>query len=84
MKDHAITHMALVPVLLAAFEKALDEKLDVRPAWQRAIKRDRFEVVRCGEQLGRAVQHPQTRRSGFDAASGSHQQLGADTGLQGF
>ncbi len=35
MRDHAITHMALVPLLLAAFERALDERLDARPAWQR-------------------------------------------------
>ena len=51
MKDHAITHMALVPVLLAAFEKALDEKLDVRPAWQRAavdlLARANLELTRA-------------------------------------
>lgn len=36
MRDQKITHIALVPVLLEAFERALDEKLDARPAWQRA------------------------------------------------
>ncbi len=35
MREHAITHMALVPVLLEAFERAIDERLDARPAWQR-------------------------------------------------
>ena len=36
MRDQRITHTALVPALLAAFERALDEKLDRRPAWQRS------------------------------------------------
>ncbi len=36
MREQKITHIALVPVLLEAFERALDEKLDQRPAWQRA------------------------------------------------
>lgn len=36
MREQKITHIALVPVLLEAFERALDEKLDARPAWQRA------------------------------------------------
>ncbi len=36
MKEQRITHMALVPVLLEAFERALDQRLDKRPAWQRA------------------------------------------------
>lgn len=35
MKEHAVTHMALVPVLLEAFERAIDERLDKRPSWQR-------------------------------------------------
>jgi long-chain acyl-CoA synthetase len=35
MRDHAITHVALVPVLLAAFERAIDEQLAQRPSWQR-------------------------------------------------
>ena len=35
MQEHAITHMAVVPVLLEAFEKALDDKLEARPRWQR-------------------------------------------------
>ncbi len=35
MKEHAITHMAIVPVLLEAFERAIDEKLDQRPRWQK-------------------------------------------------
>ena len=36
MQEHAITHMAVVPVLLEAFEKALDDKLEARPRWQRS------------------------------------------------
>jgi long-chain acyl-CoA synthetase len=35
MKEQRITHMALVPVLLEAFERSLDQRLDARPAWQR-------------------------------------------------
>jgi long-chain acyl-CoA synthetase len=37
MREQKITHIALVPVLLEAFERALDEKLDARPAWQRSL-----------------------------------------------
>jgi long-chain acyl-CoA synthetase len=36
MEDHGITHMAVVPVLLEAFERALDERVERRPAWQRS------------------------------------------------
>lgn len=36
MEEHRISHLALVPVLLEAFERSLDEKLDKRPAWQRS------------------------------------------------
>jgi long-chain acyl-CoA synthetase len=35
MQEHAITHMAVVPVLLEAFESALDDRLDARPRWQK-------------------------------------------------
>jgi long-chain acyl-CoA synthetase len=35
LEDHAITHMAVVPVLLEAFERAIDERLEKRPSWQR-------------------------------------------------
>jgi len=34
LEEHAITHMAVVPVLLEAFERAIDERLAKRPAWQ--------------------------------------------------
>lgn len=51
MKDYAITHMALVPVLLAAFEKAIDERLAERPKWQRAavslLSRANIELTRA-------------------------------------
>ncbi|MDQ3032323.1 MAG: AMP-binding protein [Myxococcota bacterium] len=56
MKDHAITHMALVPLLLAAFEKALDERLEKRPAWQRAavdlLARANLELTRAKPDVG--------------------------------
>ena len=35
LEEHAITHMAVVPVLLEAFERAIDERLEKRPSWQR-------------------------------------------------
>lgn len=35
LEEHAITHMAVVPVLLEAFERAIDERLEKRPAWQK-------------------------------------------------
>lgn len=36
MRAQRITHVALVPSLLAGLERALDEKLEARPGWQRA------------------------------------------------
>jgi long-chain acyl-CoA synthetase len=36
MKSERITHMSVVPLLLAAFERAIREKLDALPRWQRA------------------------------------------------
>lgn len=36
MKSQRITHMSVVPLLLAAFERAIREKLDALPGWQRA------------------------------------------------
>ena len=36
MKAHGITHMAVVPMLLEAFERAIREKLDARAPWQQA------------------------------------------------
>jgi long-chain acyl-CoA synthetase len=35
MRAERITHMAVVPLLLAAFERAIREKLEALPAWQR-------------------------------------------------
>jgi long-chain acyl-CoA synthetase len=35
MQRYGVTHMAVVPLLLAAFERAVREKLDELPAWQR-------------------------------------------------
>lgn len=35
LEEHAITHMAVVPVLLEAFERAIEERLEKRPPWQR-------------------------------------------------
>lgn len=36
MEAHGVTHMAVVPVLLEAFERALDERIAKRPAWQKS------------------------------------------------
>jgi long-chain acyl-CoA synthetase len=36
MQEHAITHMAVVPVLLEAFETSLDTQLEARPRWQKS------------------------------------------------
>src|SRR5690606_1706436 len=50
MQEHGVTHMALVPLLLAAFERSLDDKLAKRPAWQRAavdlLARANLELTR--------------------------------------
>lgn len=50
MREHGVTHMALVPLLLAAFERALDERIDERPGWQRAavglLSRANLELTR--------------------------------------
>lgn len=37
MKTQRITHMALVPLILAAFERAIREKLDAEPEWKRRL-----------------------------------------------
>ncbi|PKN54858.1 MAG: hypothetical protein CVU56_24350 [Deltaproteobacteria bacterium HGW-Deltaproteobacteria-14] len=37
MKRERITHMAVVPLLLEAFERALDDKLDAQPPWKRRL-----------------------------------------------
>ncbi len=36
MQRYGVTHMAVVPLLLAAFERAVRERLDELPAWQRS------------------------------------------------
>lgn len=35
MARYGITHMAVVPMLLTAFQRALDEAIDAQPAWRR-------------------------------------------------
>lgn len=37
MKDQKITHMALVPLLLEAFERTIRERLDEAPAWAQKL-----------------------------------------------
>lgn len=37
MKRARVTHMAVVPMLLEAFERALDTTLDAAPPWQRRV-----------------------------------------------
>ena len=37
MKRFEITHMAVVPLLLQAFKRAVDEAMEARPSWQRDI-----------------------------------------------
>lgn len=59
MKEHAITHMAVVPVLLEAFETSLDEKLDARPTWQKSA----IELLSgVNKALTRDAQRPQLSR----------------------
>ena len=36
MKSERVTHMSVVPLLLAAFERAIREKMEVLPSWQSA------------------------------------------------
>lgn len=43
MKSHAITHLAVVPLLLSAFENAIREKLDDLDGW----KRSAFDALRA-------------------------------------
>ncbi|MBX7193944.1 MAG: AMP-binding protein [Sandaracinaceae bacterium] len=56
MQDHAITHMAVVPVLLEAFERALDDKLAARPRWQKSA----LDVLTA---VNRALTHDEQRPS---------------------
>jgi long-chain acyl-CoA synthetase len=55
MQEQRITHMALVPLLLSAFERALDERLAARPAWQRraldVLARANLELTRAGPDV---------------------------------
>ncbi|UJR81052.1 AMP-binding protein [Sandaracinus amylolyticus] len=70
MREHRITHMALVPLLLAAFERAIDEKIDERPAWQRAAL---GLVSRANAELTRAKPDVALSRT---LLGGVHHQLG--------
>ncbi len=36
MQRYGVTHMAVVPMLLTAFERAITEQIDALPAWRRA------------------------------------------------
>lgn len=48
MKSERITHMSVVPLLLAAFERAIREQLDALPRWQRAAIES---LMRVNERL---------------------------------
>ena len=75
MREQKITHIALVPVLLEAFERALDEKLDARPAWQRAAV-EGLSAINLA--LTRDKADPALSRrllSGVHAAFGGHLEL---------
>ncbi|MEZ4240333.1 MAG: AMP-binding protein [Myxococcota bacterium] len=37
MQRYRVTHMAVVPMLLAAFDRAVQERLDGLPSWQRGV-----------------------------------------------
>jgi len=37
MRRERVTHMSVVPLLLEAFERALDDKLDAQPPWKRRL-----------------------------------------------
>lgn len=59
LEEHAITHMAVVPVLLEAFERAIDERLSARPKWQRGA----LEVLATlNESLTREAPRPSLSR----------------------
>ncbi len=75
MREQKITHIALVPVLLEAFERALDEKLDERPAWQRAAVEGLSAI---NFALTRSKADPALSRrllGGVHAAFGGHLEL---------
>jgi len=59
MQEHAITHMAVVPVLLEAFERAIDERIDARPAWQKSAV---GLLGTLNRQLTRDLQRPSLSR----------------------
>ena len=75
MRDQKITHIALVPVLLEAFERALDERLDERPSWQRAALGG---LAAINLALTHDRPHPEISRrllGGVHAAFGGHLEL---------
>jgi long-chain acyl-CoA synthetase len=48
MQNYGITHMAVVPLILEAFKRTIDEKLDELPPWKRAV----FDgLVQANERL---------------------------------
>jgi long-chain acyl-CoA synthetase len=75
MKEQRITHIALVPVLLEAFERALDERLDERPAWQRAAVDALSDVNRMLTQRGPDAALSRRLLGGVHAAFGGHLEL---------
>jgi long-chain acyl-CoA synthetase len=75
MKSERITHMALVPSLLAGMVRSIEERLDERPAWQNSAVKFLGAV---NEILTRdAPDAPTSRRllSGIHDALGGHLEL---------
>lgn len=75
LRDQKITHIALVPVLLEAFERALDEKLDARPAWQRAAVEGLSAINLALTREKAAPELSRRLLGGVHAAFGGHLEL---------
>lgn len=60
MKAERVTHMAVVPLLLEAFERGVDERLDEAPPWQRTAARGLSALN--GWLTARAPRHALSRR----------------------
>lgn len=59
MRNYRITHMALVPMVLGALERAIREKLDALPPWKRTLV-DGLATV--NESLTRRAPNPRVSR----------------------
>ena len=67
MKREGITHMAIVPLILEAFERGLRERLDSLPSWQRQLLDG---VATVHERLTEAGPRPQLTRAMMGSVRG--------------